>query len=212
MIKQKLLFLGDGSVGKSTILHQYCKKNDIKNISSTIGIDYLTKYLDNNIILQLWDCAGQERFHSIIDSYYRSANYIVLVFDLNDIETLQNIDKYWMNIINKKYDSIDYPKIYLVGNKCDINYNKEILYDIKLLKEKYNMAYFELSGIHNKNVHKLLDSIINDIMNTNKDIIIDILDNDYNPQVTTKTYLENAACGTITLDNATCDSFDKCKC
>tara|TARA_Y100000996_G_C22543039_1_gene650711 strand:- start:15 stop:620 length:606 start_codon:yes stop_codon:yes gene_type:complete len=201
MIKKKLLFLGDGAVGKTTILHQYCNKDDIKNISSTIGIDYLTKRLKNDITLQLWDCAGQERFHSIIDSYYRNAHYIIFVFDLNNIESLLNIDKYWMDIIDARYNEINYPKIYLVGNKCDLDYNKDILYDIKTIKEKYNMNYYEVCGINNTHINKLFDSIINEIIAENTNTIIDILDTNYNPEINS----------TISLENNN-DTFTNCKC
>jgi len=83
--KYKLVFIGDQSVGKTSIINRYV--NDEYNMTNqpTVGIDFVSKtiQMENKAIrLQLWDTAGQERFRSLIPGYLRDSHAIILVFDL----------------------------------------------------------------------------------------------------------------------------------
>ena len=85
MAKYKLVFLGDQSVGKTSIITRFTYDTFDSNYQATIGIDFLSKtmYLeDRTIRLQLWDTAGQERFRSLIPSYIRDSSVAVIVFDI----------------------------------------------------------------------------------------------------------------------------------
>lgn len=83
--KYKLVFLGDQSVGKTSIITRFVYDKFDVNYQATIGIDFLTKtqYLeDRSVRLQLWDTAGQERFRSLIPSYIRDSSVAVVVYDI----------------------------------------------------------------------------------------------------------------------------------
>lgn len=119
--KYKIVFLGNASVGKTTLISQFIYKQADDKYNPTIGIDFLsTKTEINNkeVRLQLWDTAGQERFNSIIPNYTRDSFISVIVFDLTNIESFNNLkhwieDLVWINDLEKKC------KLIIVGNKKD---------------------------------------------------------------------------------------------
>ncbi|KAL8151881.1 hypothetical protein V2J09_021689 [Rumex salicifolius] len=86
LAKYKLVFLGDQSVGKTSIITRFMYDKFDSNYQPTIGIDFLSKtmYLeDRTVRLQLWDTAGQERFRSLIPSYIRDSTVAVVVYDIS---------------------------------------------------------------------------------------------------------------------------------
>jgi len=89
--KHKLVFLGEQSVGKTSLITRFMYNSYDANYQATIGIDFLCKtlYLENDksIRLQLWDTAGQERFRSLIPSYIRDSSAAVVVYDISDRST-----------------------------------------------------------------------------------------------------------------------------
>ena len=96
----KVLFLGDCSVGKTSLIHRYVNKTVSQNYKPTIGADFHNKTihivdqsdgLTKNITLQLWDTAGQERFNSLSKAFYRGTECCMLVFDLTNRESFDNI-------------------------------------------------------------------------------------------------------------------------
>ncbi|CAJ0838436.1 2470_t:CDS:2 [Entrophospora sp. SA101] len=83
--KFKLVFLGEQSVGKTSLITRFMYDTFDNTYQATIGIDFLSKtmYLeDRTVRLQLWDTAGQERFRSLIPSYIRDSSVAVVVFDI----------------------------------------------------------------------------------------------------------------------------------
>ncbi|KAA3471505.1 Ras-related protein RABH1e [Gossypium australe] len=85
LAKYKLVFLGDQSVGKTSIITRFMYDKFDNTYQATIGIDFLSKtmYLeDRTVRLQLWDTAGQERFRSLIPSYIRDSSVAVIVYDV----------------------------------------------------------------------------------------------------------------------------------
>ncbi|XP_049678948.1 ras-related protein Rab-6A isoform X4 [Grus americana] len=83
--KFKLVFLGEQSVGKTSLITRFMYDSFDNTYQATIGIDFLSKtmYLeDRTIRLQLWDTAGQERFRSLIPSYIRDSAAAVVVYDI----------------------------------------------------------------------------------------------------------------------------------
>jgi Ras-related protein Rab-6A len=86
--KFKLVFLGEQSVGKTSLITRFMYDNFDAQYAATIGIDFLSKtmYLeDRTVRLQLWDTAGQERFRSLIPSYIRDSSVAVVVYDVTSI-------------------------------------------------------------------------------------------------------------------------------
>ena len=161
MIKIKILFLGDSYTGKSSIIKKIkFPEVHINYIPYTIGVDFVSyKKYENNINMQIWDCSGNDRYQEIIKYYYKDANYIILVFDLTNITSFENIEKKWITTILKQYSEL--PHFILIGNKCDLEYDKNILYSIKKLCNKYNIKYFEISALENRNINTIFEYITN---------------------------------------------------
>ena len=79
-VQLKLLLIGDGSVGKSSLLARYTDDTFTAQWISTIGIDFKTKLVELDglrVRCQIWDTAGQERFRTITSAYYRGADGVV---------------------------------------------------------------------------------------------------------------------------------------
>jgi len=132
----KLLIIGDSGVGKSSILLRFAENSFTPSYMTTIGIDYKLKTIHSEdgkkIVLQIWDTAGQERFRTITPSFYRKAHGIILVYDVHDESSFQNI-RGWMKTIDEEQDGatersqdntgiLKRPVIVekiVIGNKCD---------------------------------------------------------------------------------------------
>lgn len=115
----KILVVGSSGVGKTCLLIRYTDSIYKETYGTTIGVDFKMKniIIDNHTVkLQLWDTAGQERFRTITSSYYRNANGILLVFDVTDPESFNDL-KGWIIEIQKNINSTIV--IYIIGNKID---------------------------------------------------------------------------------------------
>ena len=84
-LKFKVVFLGDQSVGKTSIILQFINGSFDPDYQSTIGIDFQSKSYtvgEKSVRLQLWDTAGQERFHSLVPSYIKNSQIAIIVYDI----------------------------------------------------------------------------------------------------------------------------------
>ncbi|XP_008064883.1 ras-related protein Rab-34 isoform X3 [Carlito syrichta] len=102
----KVIVVGDLSVGKTCLINRFCKDTFDKNYKATIGVDFEMErfeVLGVPFSLQLWDTAGQERFKCIASTYYRGAQAIIIVFNLNDVASLEHT-KQWLADALKEND------------------------------------------------------------------------------------------------------------
>lgn len=124
LAKYKLVFLGDQSVGKTSIITRFMYDNFDRHYQATIGIDFLSKtmYLeDRTVRLQLWDTAGQERFRSLIPSYIRDSSVAVVVYDVSNRASFLNAAKWVEDARAERGNDV---VICLVGNKTDLGNDK----------------------------------------------------------------------------------------
>ncbi|KAI8082646.1 putative ras small monomeric GTPase Rab6 [Gilbertella persicaria] len=124
--KFKLVFLGEQSVGKTSLITRFMYDTFDNTYQATIGIDFLSKtmYLeDRTVRLQLWDTAGQERFRSLIPSYIRDSSVAVVVYDITSRASFQNTAKWIEDVRAERGSEVI---IVLVGNKTDLNDKREV--------------------------------------------------------------------------------------
>ena len=98
-INIKLILVGDSEVGKSTILLNYTENYFCEEIVATIGLENKVKTINIHGLkakLQIWDTAGQEKFSSLTKGFFRNTDGILLVFDLTNNKSFNNIKK-WIN-------------------------------------------------------------------------------------------------------------------
>lgn len=125
----KLLLIGDSGVGKSCLLLRFADDTYTESYISTIGVDFKIRTIEldgKTIKLQIWDTAGQERFRTITSSYYRGAHGIIVVYDVTDLDSFNNV-KQWLQEIDR-YACDNVNKL-LVGNKCDMSARKVVEYN-----------------------------------------------------------------------------------
>ncbi len=158
----KYIMLGNSGCGKSSIMNRYIHSTFDKDMKTTIGIEYSAKMEmmgGNRFKVQIFDLAGQDRFRSIVRSYYRKCDSIILVFDLSDRNSFDSIG-YWYEEIEKVYSLVDeneyLPKIILLGNKidkCDLRCveDKEIK---EFMKRDMIIKYEECSAKTGYNIAK----------------------------------------------------------
>ena len=160
----KLLMIGDSGVGKTSMLLRYSNDAFSSSFLSTIGVDFKIKYLtidDKNVKLQIWDTAGAERFRTITTSYFRGAQGILLVYDVTDRNSFNNVSS-WLAQINKHADTN--VNIVLVGNKCDSE-NRLISHDEgEKLASQHFLNCFECSAKSGYNINSLYETLTKEVM------------------------------------------------
>ncbi|XP_010887297.1 ras-related protein Rab-23 [Esox lucius] len=115
----KVVVVGNGAVGKSSMIQRYCKGVFTKDYKKTIGVDFLERQIlvnDEDVRLMLWDTAGQEEFDAITKAYYRGAQACVLVFSTTDRDSFEAISSWWEKV---EVEVGDIPTV-LVQNKIDL--------------------------------------------------------------------------------------------
>ncbi|KAJ5077386.1 ras-related protein rab-13 [Anaeramoeba ignava] len=169
-----VLILGDCEIGKSSILRRICKNEFSDEYLSTIGVDFNTKRItidSKRIKLHIWDLSGQERFKKITNSYYRGAHGLVLVYDITNEESFENIEENWMTSI--KENANENVKTILIGNKCDLEEKREISKEEgKEFADKYQIPFYEVSAKNNINIDNIFFEITRNIRENNGSNII----------------------------------------
>ncbi|KAL0088598.1 P-loop containing nucleoside triphosphate hydrolase protein [Phycomyces blakesleeanus] len=124
----KVVLIGDGGVGKTSLRNQFIHKRFTNAYKATIGADFITKEVqkDDNtkVMLQLWDTAGQERFQSLGVAYYRGADACILVYDVNNYSSFQHLGRWREDFLKQSSLPEDEAKHFpflMVGNKIDID-------------------------------------------------------------------------------------------
>lgn len=128
-LQLKVIVLGDSGVGKTSILNRFVKQEFSQSYRATVGADFLFKEfsVDNKeISLQLWDTAGQERFQSLGNAFYRGTDCCLLVFDLTNTESFENIVAWKKEFLERSGNENSNFPIILVGNKCDLISDRKI--------------------------------------------------------------------------------------
>ena len=164
MYSLKVIIIGPGAVGKTSIINRFVKDEFILKYKLTIGTDFLTKTFEykpnKKAKLQIWDIGGQERFKFLRRSFYDGANGAFLVFDLSRGHTYKEIKK-WLaemyQIMEKKIPFI------LVGNKSDLIAEIGELIDrneVEMFVKREKSIYIETSAKTGDNVEQAFIELI----------------------------------------------------
>jgi small GTP-binding protein len=141
----KILMFGDSGVGKSSLIIRWTQDTFSTDLVGTVGVNFKTRkiqaggclfallrclsfrfmmcgelcccYAGEHVQVQVWDTAGQEQFHKITTSYYKGANGIMLVYDVSDRKSVENVEYWVKNIKSHASESVH---VCLIGNKVDL--------------------------------------------------------------------------------------------
>ena len=160
----KVVLIGDSGVGKTNILSRYVRDEFSIETKSTVGVEFGSKIVKSNSInikVQIWDTAGQERYKSITNAYYKGAKGAFVVYDISKKETFDNINK-WIEELKNNGDSD--VCILLIGNKCDLEDERQVTQDDALKKaEQFDIAFLETSALQAVNIEKAFNNMIEQI-------------------------------------------------
>lgn len=152
----KVILLGDGAVGKTSLIRRFMEGKFKEDYLPTIGSQIYTKIIQEgknaSVTLVVWDISGQPAFSKIRPDYYKGAKGIVLTFDLTRSRTFEDLDG-WVNEV-KKYTKT--PRIIVAGSKCDLEKDRRVLQKSgEEYASKINAPYLETSAKDGRNVEKV---------------------------------------------------------
>jgi len=169
-ISLKIILIGDSNVGKSTFFKKVQNKEiNIYKEPSTIGLDFARIYynIDNkNVTVHLWDTAGQEKYQCIIKSYFREICGVILVFDVSNENSFNNLKK-WLDLTTMEKRCNHKHPILLLGNKNDLP-NVINPRELNAFIKIHNVQYHKISS-NNNNLEEIFKAFVSNIIR-NEDI------------------------------------------
>jgi len=152
----KLIVLGPAAVGKTTLVNQFLKKEEIVDYRPTLGISISTQryfvqgFKDDTIKFLIYDLAGQEFFKRVRHEYYKGAKCAFVVYDVTRRETLEEALNFWLQDAQRELGNIPFV---LIGNKIDLESEREIAKEEGLKEaERLKCFFIETSALKNINV------------------------------------------------------------
>ena len=157
-ISFKIIVIGDSSVGKSCLTTQAVRNKFIDFYQTTVGFEFLTFNLRMNsrvVKLQVWDTCGQEVDKSLISNFYRNSSLALIVYAINNRDSFEHAEIWLSELKNQSNPNV---KIFLVGNKCDLENNRVVSKEegIKFKEEKNLDKFVETSAKTGKNARNIL--------------------------------------------------------
>eukprot|EP00049_Salpingoeca_infusionum_P018159 m.355991 g.355991 ORF g.355991 m.355991 type:complete len:225 (+) comp17411_c0_seq1:300-974(+) len=151
----KVLIVGNGAVGKSSMIQRYCKGIFTQAYKKTIGVDFLEKQLHvggEDLRLMIWDTAGQEEFDSLTKTYYRDAEACVVAFSTIDRDSFEAVESW----IKKVEDEVGRIPMVLIQNKVDLVDNAAMTpQEAEALAAKVKLKFYRTSVQENFNVDQV---------------------------------------------------------
>ncbi|MFO8019933.1 MAG: GTP-binding protein [Promethearchaeia archaeon] len=170
----KICIVGDGGVGKTSMVLRYTDNKFKENYIMTIGSNFASQRVDlpeypNYIIkLQIWDLAGQKHFSFVRPPFYRGATGIIYVFDITRRSSFANLPD-WKEEIEKV---IEKKPCILIGNKVDLAHDRKVSKkdSESLMNELGCLNYLETSAKTGNNVDKVFREMTRGILKANDKI------------------------------------------
>ena len=165
----KITLIGNSGVGKTSIINQYIDQTFDEANAATIGANYSEKTITKNnkeYELNIWDTAGQEKFHSVGKHFYKDAYIVCLVYDITSQDSLTQLKEIWYEDI-KKYGE-KYTILAVVGNKSDL-YEGDNLADENMAKEfaqSINATFMLTSAKTGDGIEKLFDTLVDKFLSS----------------------------------------------
>jgi small GTP-binding protein len=169
--KVKVVVLGNNGVGKSSIVHRLIT-GEFNKFGATLGVDTRMKIVESNgtkIRMEIWDTAGQEKYRSMIRSFFKNAKAVILVFDLTNLSSLHTL-KDWIKEVDTDA-STNIPKI-ILGNKADLKPSRipaeTVAETIQQLTKSASsvLSYDEVSALTGENIQESFQTLASELIST----------------------------------------------
>jgi len=148
--RHKIIFVGDAGVGKTSIINRIVDNPFNESYEMSIGVDFMSKnirYRGQNIKLQIWDSAGQEKYKGLIPSYVRNSSIVFIVYEISSKTSFNNVPN-WINFIK----SIENTTIVLCANKTDLTTREVQRSEGEQFAKREGIAFFEVCAKTNDNI------------------------------------------------------------
>ena len=174
--------LGATNVGKTSLIQQYTNQYYETNTLSTIGYEFKMKNIkikidniEKNVKLKIWDTSGQDIYFEQALITIKNCLGSLIVYDVSDKKSFQLVDKYLDNVYSKK-DKKKFP-IILIGNKCDLDEEREISFEEgKKKADSYQIDFYETSAKNNINVENVFKYLTDKIVQMNQNEFLEGID------------------------------------
>ena len=158
----KVTLLGNPGVGKTCIISRYTDNTFLENNESTIGANYSEKTIKRGkktYQLDIWDTAGQEKFHSLGKHFYKDSYIVVFVYDITSQESLDALKETWYPDLQKYGEK--YQILAVVGNKCDLYENDNLANEAqaKEFAKGINAVFMLTSAKSGDGINKLFETL-----------------------------------------------------
>ncbi len=170
----KLIVVGDGGVGKTAISVRFAEGVFQDDYKMTIGVDFSIKTINvpingeiRRVKLQIWDTGGQEQFSYIRPLYYKGAVGGVVVFDLTDRKSFENLDRWFTEVAD---NCLSIPLV-LVGNKADLFDRKIDPVEVETITKKLNIDYLESSARSGQSINSIFETLSRTIISIEEGLI-----------------------------------------
>jgi small GTP-binding protein len=155
VVSYKFILVGSSGVGKTAMLKRLVEDTYTEDSPSTIGVEFDSTVLnfgDRRVKLQIWDTAGQERFRAIAKAYYRNAVGVIVVYDLTDRKSFDDLNA-WLNDVRALCDP--HAVIQLIGNKSDLAGQRVVsVAEAEKFGNHHHLQYLETSAKMAANVRE----------------------------------------------------------
>ena len=165
----KICILGDGGVGKTTLVNRYLTGVFKEHLKITIGVNFYVKkfkFHERMVTLQIWDFAGEDRFRFILPSYLLGAAGAIFMYDITRFSSFRNFHN-WKEVFDEgsKRNDTEVPLL-MVGSKKDLDYKRAVSYEdaVDLVKKHEFLDYIECSAKSGENVEQIFQKITEIIM------------------------------------------------
>ncbi|KAJ8405329.1 hypothetical protein AAFF_G00323200 [Aldrovandia affinis] len=152
----KVVLLGEGCVGKTSLVLRYCENKFNDKHITTLQASFLTKKLNiggKRVNLSIWDTAGQERFHALGPIYYRDSNGAILVYDVTDEDSFEKV-KNWVKELRKMLGNEIC--LCIAGNKIDLEKDRNVsMQDAEQYAESVGAKHYHVSAKLNQGIEEL---------------------------------------------------------
>jgi len=153
----KVVVVGDGAVGKTTLIRRYCEGKFHASRVATIGVDFYTQHVDlsgGTVKLSIWDMAGQDRFQIVRSGFYRGSLAAALVYDVTSMASLASLKRWQEEVLGAAVGQ----KLLVVGNKVDLD--RVVRPEIgRAAARHFNAPYVETSALTGEGVVDLFETL-----------------------------------------------------
>jgi small GTP-binding protein len=163
----KVVIIGDSGVGKSNLMTRYTQNEFSNDTPSTIGVEFMTKTVKvdaRDVKVQIWDTAGQERFRAISRSIYHGAKGAMLVYDITNQQSFDNLSMWYQELKAHVHAST---VLFLIGNKCDLDHMRVVKKETAdRFAREHNMSFMETSAREKINVDRAFEFLVKTMHDT----------------------------------------------